>query len=155
MGAAFFYHLTREPMEATLPVLLGKAQQAGWRILLRGRDESRLRWLDERLWQGAEDSFLAHGMAGGPHDALQPILLADETLSSEGAACLMTIEGATVSPEEVHRLERTCILFDGNDPDAVQTARDQWKALTAAGCAAQYWSQEEGPWRKKAESNGT
>ena len=59
---------------------------------------------------------------------------------------------AEVAPEEVTRLDRVCILFDGNDPDAVQTARGQWKALTAAGCAAQYWSEESGRWEKKAES---
>ena len=36
MGAAYFYHLTRRPLEATLPMLLGKAQQAGWRVAVRG-----------------------------------------------------------------------------------------------------------------------
>jgi DNA polymerase-3 subunit chi len=34
----------------------------------------------------------------------------------------------------------------------VQAARVQWKALTGAGCAAQYWSEESGNWEKKAES---
>ncbi|MEP3296306.1 MAG: DNA polymerase III subunit chi [Pseudoruegeria sp.] len=152
MGAAYFYHLTREPVEETLPVLLGKARQAGWRIVVRGRDEGRMQWLDERLWRGPEDSFLAHGLAGGAQDALQPILLGTEGLTTQGAGCLMTIDGASVSPEEVLLLERTCILFDGTDADAVQNARGQWKALTGAGCAAQYWSQEEGPWKMKAES---
>ena len=39
MGAAYFYHLTRAPLEVTLPMLLGKAQQAGWRVAVRGRDQ--------------------------------------------------------------------------------------------------------------------
>ena len=43
------------------------------------------------------------------------------------------------------------MIFDGNDPDALQAARAQWKALTDAGCAAQYWSEETGRWEKKAE----
>ena len=29
MGAAYFYHLTQRPLEVTLPLLLGKALQAG------------------------------------------------------------------------------------------------------------------------------
>ncbi|MCW8843703.1 MAG: DNA polymerase III subunit chi, partial [Rhodobacteraceae bacterium] len=29
--------------------------------------------------------------------------------------------------------------------------RGQWKSLTDAGCAAQYWSEESGRWEKKAE----
>ena len=31
MGAAYFYHLTRQPLEATLPMLLEKSLGAGWR----------------------------------------------------------------------------------------------------------------------------
>ena len=36
MGAAYFYHLTERPLEATLPVLLGKALEAGWRVAQEG-----------------------------------------------------------------------------------------------------------------------
>ena len=151
MGAAYFYHLTRQPLEATLPMLLGKARQAGWRVAVRGLDADRLAWLDERLWLGPDDGFLPHGIAGGPHDAHQPVLLTLDGADND-PACLMTIDGAEVSAEEVQRLERVCILFDGNDDPSVQTARGQWKALTDAGCAAQYWSEESGRWEKKAET---
>lgn len=149
MGAAFFYHLTDNPLEATLPMLIGKARGAGWRVLVRGRDAAQLGRLDDVLWQGPEDGFLPHGLAGGPHDADQPVLLGD--VASDGFACLMSIGGAEVSAEEVSALERTCILFDGHDGAALDRARGQWKALTDAGCAAQYWSEESGRWEKKAE----
>ena len=152
MGAAYFYHLTRRPLEATLPMLLGKALQAGWRVAVRGVDPGRMDWLDQRLWQGPEEGFLPHGLAGGPHDADQPVLLTTASDMPNAAACLMTVDGAGVEPDEVQRLERVCILFDGNDPDAVQVARGQWKALTGAGCSAQYWSEESGRWEKKAEA---
>lgn len=155
MGEAFFYHLTASPLEAALPPLLGKAQQAGWRIELRGTDAARLARLDAQLWQGADDSFVPHGIAGGPHDAAQPILL---TLVGQGAAndpaCLMAVDGAEVSPTEVAALARVCIIFDGGDAAALDVARGQWKALTDAGCAAQYWAQEGGRWVKKAERAG-
>ncbi|WP_417524127.1 DNA polymerase III subunit chi [Marinovum sp.] len=151
MGAAFFYHLTQRPLEATLPMLLEKARGAGWRVAVRGVDEGRLDWLDEKLWQGPEDSFLPHGRAGGPHDALQPVLLTSGAAGND-PQCLMLVDGALVTPEEVSALERVCVLFDGSDPEAVDRARAQWKALTAAGCAAQYWSEESGRWEKKAET---
>lgn len=150
MGAAFFYHLTRRPLEQTLPVLLGKAREAGWRIAVRGADAGRLDWLDEKLWQGPDDGFLPHGVAGGAHDADQPILLTTGAAAND-PACLMTVDGAEVSPEEVQALERVCILFDGHDAEALGRARSQWKALTDAGCSAQYWSEETGRWEKKAE----
>ena len=152
MGAAYFYHLTRQPLEAVLPMLLGKARGAGWRIAVRGVDAARMDWLDEKLWLGPEDGFLPHGRAGGEHDADQPILLTTDAGLPNGAVCLMAVDGAAVAADEVTALERVCILFDGNDPEAVQAARGQWKTLTGAGCAAQYWSQESGSWAKKAES---
>jgi hypothetical protein len=37
---------------------------------------------------------------------------------------------------------------------SVQVARGQWKALTQAGCAAQYWAQDSGQWAMKAEAGG-
>jgi DNA polymerase-3 subunit chi len=152
MGAAYFYHLTRAPLEETLLVLLGKARGAGWRIAVRGSDPQRMGWLDDRLWQGPADSFLPHGLAGGPHDALQPVLLTTAAEAANAPDCVMAVDGATVSAEEVQALQRVCILFDGTDPEAVQHARVQWKTLTGAGCSAQYWSEESGRWEKKAEA---
>ncbi|WP_272008422.1 DNA polymerase III subunit chi [Roseovarius sp. ZX-A-9] len=153
MGAAYFYHLTRQPLEATLPVLLGKARQAGWRVAVRGASQARMEWLDEKLWQGPDDGFLAHGLASAPHAADQPILLTTQTDLPNGAVCLMAVDGADVTAEEVAALSRVCVLFDGNDIAAVDVARGQWKTLTDAGCAAQYWSEESGRWEKKAEKN--
>ncbi len=153
MGAAYFYHLTRRPLEATLPLLLEKAMGAGWRVAVRAPDPARLAWLDEKLWLGPEEGFLPHGLAGGPHDALQPILLTTGPAANR-AACVMAIDGAEVTVEEVADLERVCVLFDGHDDRAVQAARTQWKALTSGGAAAQYWSEESGRWEKKAEAGG-
>ena len=152
MGAAYFYHLTRHPLEVTLPMLVGKSLQAGWRVAIRGVDPERMAWLDEKLWQGPEDGFLPHGLAGGAHDADQPVLLTTASDLLNGAACLMTMDGAGVGADEVKQLERVCVLFDGNDDMQVQAARGQWKSLTAEGCAAQYWSEASGRWEKKAEA---
>ena len=149
LGDAFFYHLTERPLEATLPVLLKKSLDAGWRVSVRGTDDQRLDWLDRQLWMG--EGFLPHGIAGGPHDADQPILLTIG-LAENAVNCLMSIDGAAIEAEEVKGCERVCILFDGGDTSAVEHARSQWKALTDAGIKAQYWAEENGRWIKKAES---
>jgi DNA polymerase III subunit chi len=154
MGAAYFYHLTRQPLEATLPMLLAKARQAGWRIAVRGTDAGRMAWLDSRLWLGPDDSFLPHGLAGGAHDKAQPVLLTTGPSAANAPQCLMCMDGAEVSAAEVAALQRVCVLFDGNDPAAVQVARHQWKVLSDAGCWAQYWSEAAGRWEKKAETQG-
>jgi DNA polymerase-3 subunit chi len=151
MGAVFFYELQGAPLEATLPMLLDKARGQGWRVLVRAHDPALLARLDDALWQGPVDSFLPHGLAGGPHDTDQPILLGD--LPADDFACVMAVGGASVTPDEASVLARACILFDSADSAKAQ-ARVQWKTLTDAGIAAQYWAQEDGRWVKKAERDG-
>ncbi len=162
MGYALFYHLTRSAPEMLLPMLIGKSLAAGWRVELRGTHRGALERLDESLWQG--EGFLPHGLSGGPHDALQPVLLTTaaqgggqaaggQTAAGQGAAnspaCLMTVHGAEVAAAECLALERTCILFDGNDPEALDRARAQWRLLKQGGVEAQYWSEEGGRWERK------
>lgn len=148
MGAVFFYHLTRNPLNETLGTLLEKSRAAGWRVEVRGRTAQLLEAMDASLWN--REGFLAHGVAGGPHDAQQPILLTTAAGGND-AQCLMAIDGADLTAPEINAAARACILFDGHDQEAVAHARTQWKALTDAGCQAQYWSEEAGHWQKKAE----
>lgn len=150
MGAAYFYQLSRKPLVETLTMLLAKAQGAGWRVAVRGKDADSLAQIDAALWLGPDDSFLPHGLAGGPHDADQPILLTTRPDAANGATCVFSIHGAEISADEVAALDRVCILFDGSDEIALNTARGQWKTLKTAGAAAQYWSEESGRWEKKA-----
>jgi DNA polymerase-3 subunit chi len=91
-------------------------------------------------------------MAGGDFDADQPILLRADTVAVTDG-CLMCVDGAEVTADEIAACERVCILFDGLEDAAVSRARVQWKTLTDAGAVAQYWSQASGRWEKKAEAN--
>ena len=148
MGNALFYHLTRSGPAQLLPMLIGKSLQAGWRVELRGRDRARQAALDAALWQG--EGFLPHGLAGGPHDDRQPALLTVEGQAAANAPrCLIALDGAEVTGAECAELERACIVFDGNDPEALERARVQWRALKEAGVAAEYWSEADGRWERK------
>jgi DNA polymerase III subunit chi len=151
VGAVYFYHLTRSAPEATVQTLLGKSLAAGWRVAVRARSSAMLERLDDLLWLAPEDGFMPHGRAGGPQDAAQPVLLTTSPVLPNGAACVIAVEGAEISPDEVRNLERVCILFDGMNEAELSHARGQWKALSDAGCSAQYWSEETGKWMKKAE----
>lgn len=151
MGAVYFYHMTRTPLETTLPVLLERSLAAGWRVLVRAPAQEDVARLDELLWLRPEDGFLPHGVAGGESDTDHPVLVTDSDAPTDRAA-VVSVDGAALTPDEVTACQRTMILFDGRDPSAVERARGQWRELTGAGCAAQYWSQESGKWEKKAES---
>ncbi len=149
MGVVRFYHLTKSPVENALARLLERAIGAGLRVEVRGRSAEKLDWLDQKLWLGDEAAFLPHGIAGGPQDDLQPVLLTLSETLSPATRCLMSVEGAPVGEGEAAALDRTFILFDGGDADALGHARGQWKALTAAGAEAEYWSEESGRWERK------
>jgi DNA polymerase III subunit chi len=149
VGIADFYHLTQSTVAQTAAVILPRALAAEWRVMLRGTDAEALEALDLALWQG-EDSFLPHGMAGGPADGEQPVLLGTGAIGN-AARALMLVDGAETSPEEAEGLERVWVLFDGYDEAALQGARGLWTKLTSAGLAAQYWSEESGRWEKKTE----
>lgn len=149
MGAVYFYHLSERPLEATLPVLLQKSLGAGWRVAVRSGDAALIERLDAALWLG--DGFLPHGIAGGAHDADQPILLTTGA-AANGATCVMAVGRAEISAAEVQAADRVCIIFEGADPKAVDHARGQWRAMTEAGVAAQYWADSGGRWEKKAEN---
>lgn len=150
MGTAMFYHLTRSTAEDTVTSLLGRAVGMGWRIMIRGRDKARLDRLDAHLWLHPENGFLPHGRAGGADDAAQPVLLGDGAITNKATA-MMLLDGADVALDEAQSLTRVWLIFDGTDDAALAAARAQWKTLTDAGIAAQYWSEETGKWQMKAE----
>jgi DNA polymerase III subunit chi len=152
MGMVMFYHLTRSLPEAVLGRLLPRALSQGWRVMVRGTDASALDRLDAQLWlAGGDDDFLPHGREGGPDDRNQPVLLG-KGQAVNGARVLALLDGAGVTDAETAAMERVWVLFDGADERHTAAARVQWKAMTAAGHAAQYWSEAGGTWEKKAQS---
>ena len=93
---------------------------------------------------------MPHGLQGGAQDSDQPILLGTGAIGN-AAQALMLVDGAETTPEEAKDLERVWVLFDGYDEAALNAARGLWTRLTAAGLAAQYWSEETGRCEKKTE----
>lgn len=150
MALVMFYHLTRSRPAQTLAAILPRAVAMGWRVMLRGTDAGRIAALDAALWQ--TDGFLPHGIVGGLHDSDQPILLGEGGLA-DGIRALALVDGAKCSLAEAMALERVWILFDGNDPAALDTARAQWREITAAKINAQYWSEDSGKWEKKLDKS--
>ena len=151
MAEILFYHLTQTPLERTLPDLLEKSLQRGWRVLVKGGDAERLAFLDTVLWTYKAESFLPHGVAGEGAEH-QPIYLTTNDEEPNNPDILFLVDGAAYPFEKMSAFDRVCILFDGNDPDAVTAAREAWRATTAAKLPAKYWAQEDGRWTQKAEN---
>ncbi len=148
MADVLFYHLEARPLEDVIPVLLEKTLERGWRAVVEVGSAEHAQALDAHLWSYRDDSFLAHGLAGGEADALQPILITTGTENPNGAVCRFFVDRAV--PQSSSGYERIVFMFSGHDPDAVAEARDAWRALRADN-AVTYWQQEpSGRWTKKA-----
>ena len=117
-ATAVFYHLLRAGLDEMVMTTVTRAQGAGWRVMIRAPDAALLQHLDAKLWLGPEEGFLAHGLAGGVHDADQPVLLGQGHITN-GAQGLMLLAGAEAARDEVAALQRIWVLFDGADPEAV------------------------------------
>ncbi len=150
MTEILFYHLQRQPLEKVLPNLLEKSLDRGWQVAVQAVSEERLQALDDGLWTYTEESFLPHGTDREPDPANQPVILTVREANPNGASIRFLVEGAAL-PEDAATYARICVLFDGNDSEALLHAREQWKSAKALGHAIAYWQQDEnGRWARKA-----
>ena len=147
MAEIGFYHLLATPLERALPRLLERARAGGYRIIVRAASSERVEHLNAVLWTYDEASFLPHGSARDGNAANQPIWLSAEGENPNGAAMLVLVDG--VEAEDLASFTRVADLFDGNDPAAVERARERWRRAAARGHTLTYWQQGEAGWEKK------
>ncbi|CAH0250536.1 DNA polymerase III subunit chi [Roseomonas sp. CECT 9278] len=143
-----FYHLTRTPLVQALPRLLGRVLASGGRAFVLSSEAERVAALDAALWTATDPDWLPHGLAGGEHDALQPILLGTaDAPPGNGARFLLLVDGAESA--RLAEYDRVLDLFDGGDEAAVAAARARWSKAKAAGHALTYWQQGQAGWEKR------
>ncbi len=149
MTEFLFYHLKGQRPDQVLPALLQKSLERGWRVAVQASSEERIEALDAHLWTWRDDAFLPHGTWRDSQAAEQPILLTLCEDNPNGATVRFLIEGASV-PSNSSAYERVVLLFDGDDPDAVEIARARWRDAKSAGFAVTYWQADEnGRWRRQ------
>jgi len=144
-----FYHLTSLPLERALPRLLEKILEARKRAVVLCASAERLDFLNGTLWTLGKLSFIPHGSAkeGSPED--QPVWLTLQDENPNGAQFLILTEG--MESPSIGEYERCLDLFDGNDEDAVLSARARWKIYKDQGHNVTYWKQAtSGAWEKGA-----
>lgn len=144
-----FYHLQQKTLEDVLPILLEKAYKLKQNILIKVGTEERVEFLNAHLWSFEESSFLPHGSKKDGFANLQPIWLTSGEDNPNQAKYLFLVDGAKISLENLTSFERVFNIFDGNNPQAVQEARQFWKDLKSASLNVNYWKQDEnGKWIK-------
>jgi DNA polymerase III subunit chi len=142
-----FYHLTSTPLERALPKLLERGRAQGHPIVVRAGSAERVTRLDAMLWTYDEASFLAHGSARDGNPAAQPIWLTERQENPNHATMLVLVDGSEAG--DLSSFVRCVDLFDGEDPAAVEAARERWRRARAAGHELTYWQQTATGWERR------
>jgi len=140
-----FYQLGAAQPDGIIASLAGKLLDECQRLLIVAGDEILLSRLDRQLWDQGGASFLPHGLAGGPEDAAQPVLLSTGTDAPNLARNILIADGEW--REAALGYDRAFYLFGA---DTLEGARLAWKLLAGReGVDRNYWALEEGKWVKK------
>jgi DNA polymerase III subunit chi len=150
MTEVLFYQLQRQPIEKVLPVLIEKSYERGWRVAVQSSSDERIDLLDAHLWTYRDDGFLPHGTYKESAVAEQPIVLTVHDSNPNGATVRFLIDGSPV-PADAATYDRIVLLFDGEDPDALEAARSRWREAKEQGFEVTYWQADgQGRWQRKA-----
>jgi DNA polymerase III subunit chi len=150
MTEIVFYHLKGQSLDQVLPSLLQRSLERGWRVTVQGATDERIAALDAHLWTWRDDAFLPHGTWREAGATEQPILLTTNDDNPNGAVVRFLVEGASM-PGDPSIYQRVVLLFDDDDPEAVEQARTRWSEAKAAGFDVTYWQPDEnGRWQRKA-----
>jgi DNA polymerase III subunit chi len=144
-----FYQLGAAPVEQVVASLGEKLFRAGERLIVVAQDDAQLARLDRMLWDLGQASFLPHGVAGGPEDSRQPILLSNSPDAANLARNLLIADGRW--REAALAFNRAFYLFD---QDTLHQARDAWRSLAGRDeVEPHYWTHEDGRWTEKAANS--
>ena len=140
-----FYQLVGLPPEQVIAGIAEKVLAGDGRLIVIADDELLLARLDRQLWDQAENSFLPHGLAGGPDDARQPILLSTTPDAPNLARNMLIADG--IWRDSALSYDRAFFLFDNA---TLEGARAAWKSLAGKeGVQSRYWARESGKWVQK------
>ncbi|RYE38371.1 MAG: DNA polymerase III subunit chi [Hyphomicrobiales bacterium] len=149
MTEVLFYHLQSQSVENTLPPLLEKSLERGWRVVLQTSSEERADAIDAHLWTYRDDAFLPHGTWRDRDAAEHPVLLSVDAGNVNSANVRFLLDGAEL-PDDAESYDRIVLIFNGDDDDSAAGARQTWTASKARGFAVTYWQTDDrGRWQKK------
>ena len=138
-----FYHLQKQTLDEVLPKLLGKAYETKEKIVVKIGTAERVEFLNSHLWTFNDESFLPHGSKKDGFGEQQPIWLTSDNDNPNHAAFLFLVDGAEVETKQAAEFARIFNIFDGNDENALNQARQLWKTYKDAGFDVKYWQQNE------------
>lgn len=148
MNEIRFYHLQRQSPERALPALLTKALQSGKHILVQTNSVKSAKQISEALWTYDPDSFLPHVLQDDEFSTNNAVVITHTNDNPNAAKIIINLHGTL--PNTPEDFDLCCVLFDGNDAEALTAARAHWKDYKAQDKALTYWQQSDKGWEQKA-----
>ncbi|MDP6603374.1 MAG: DNA polymerase III subunit chi [Rhodospirillales bacterium] len=151
MAKIGFYQLLTLPLEKALPRLLEKTLAEGKRAVVIAASAERVEALNQALWTFGRDSWLPHGAEKDGFAEDQPIWLTERDENPNAASFLFLTDGSVT--EYAGDYQRVFEIFDGNDPGAVEAARERWRSYRGSDHALTYWQQTgTGGWENREQA---
>jgi DNA polymerase-3 subunit chi len=146
-----FYHLTRTSVERTLPRLLEKVLEAKQRAVVITESPARTNALNEILWTYSTNAFLPHGSATEGQPAEHPIWLTETAENPNQSNVVVQLDHEPLN--NFSTFKKCLYLFDSNQPNVLEKARQNWQAYKSKGYTLRYFQQEsDGNWVEQKKS---
>lgn len=141
-----FYCLTKLPVFKAAPKLIEKVYYSNQRLVVITPDEQSMKIIDDVLWSYSTKHFIPHATYLDDSHSDQPVYI---TINDENPNCaniIMSIGNAEIK----QNAEKLIHLFDGNDKDQLEFARNKWREYKSKDFLIIYWKQNhEGAWEKQ------
>ncbi len=142
-----FYRLTTLPIIKAVPKLIEKIYYSGQKLVVIGQNETMIKNIDDGLWSYSTKHFIPHGTSTDPHPSDQPVYLTSNLENPNEASIAMALGIVKLTEAQV---DKKLYMFDGNDQEQLEFARNKWKSYKAAGVPIIYWQQKmDGSWEKQ------
>jgi DNA polymerase III subunit chi len=149
MSEVWFFHLDKQLLDHVLPRIVASSLARGWRMVIETAVPEHVAKLSEMLWSSEDVAFLPHGFDGEPSPDQQPVWLTASSENPNNAQVRVLLDGAKLT--DISMLNRAVLMFDGNNEQAIEQARAEWKTQKASGHDISYWKQDDtGKWVNQA-----
>jgi len=148
-----FYHLTKTMLDEALPKLLEKVLETDSKALVLSEEKAEQEKLSKIFWSVGGTRLIPNAIVGdGESDGneeLQPVLISSD-INNQNNANFLVLTGQSAE-DNFSDFQRVLYIFNGNDNEELEFARNKWRSLTANDNLdlKYYFQDQKGNWQEK------
>lgn len=138
-----FYSAIDEYFIKTVCKLLDKCYNTQLNTLVLVGDKTLENQIDNSLWSFSSTKFIPHGCSNDTLPHLQPIYITTNYENPNQAQILTVINPINLDDTYIDRFKKVLIVFNTNETDKKQSARNLYSYLQKSAYRLQYFQQTE------------